>query len=353
MADKRKADDPFGALIKKAKSDADASTSLVTASIPQRAVIRTVKRTSDLQAPIMLLSGHEGEVFTCRFSPRGRLLASGSFDRMIYLWETHGECKNVMSLKGHTGAIMEVNWSSDEKRLYSASTDKSIGAWDVETGERIKKMRGHESYVNSVASSKRGNGLVVSGSDDGSVKIWDPLSKHPIKSFENKYPITATCISDDGGMVFAGGIDNQIRAWDLRKDEVSYTLSGHFDTITGLRISPDGDSLLSNAMDNTVRIWDVKPFAAAGTRLQRIFEGAPHGFEKNLIRPCWSPDGDYIASGSGDRSVVVWDVSSQRIVYKLPGHKGVCNQVDWTDTIIASASNDRTLFIGELNVQVK
>lgn len=49
----------------------------------------------------------------------------------------------------------------------------------------------------------------------------------------------------------------------------------------------------------------------------------------------------------------MWDVTTQRIVYKLPGHKGVCNEVDWTDSIIASASNDKTLFIGELNVEVR
>ncbi len=84
------------------------------------------------------------------------------------------------------------------------------------------------------------------------------------------------------------------------------------------------------------------------------FEGAPHGFEKNLLRPCWSPDEEFIAAGSADRSVVVWSIPRQRIVYKLPGHKGCVNEVDWAGTVLSSASNDHNIFLGELNtIEVK
>ncbi len=127
-------------------------------------------------------------------------------------------------------------------------------------------------------------------------------------------------------------------------------MDGHLDTVTGLKLSPDGNGLLSYSMDNTVRIWDTKPFAVSGTRLLKTLDGAPHGFEKNLIKPCWSPDSDFVATGCGDRSVMVWNVASGRIAYKLPGHKGCVNQVDWFGNILASGSNDKTIFVGELNI---
>jgi Prp8 binding protein len=96
-------------------------------------------------------------------------------------------------------------------------------------------------------------------------------------------------------------------------------------------------------------MWDVKPFAPAD-RCVKMFEGAPQGYEKNLIRPCWSPDGNQIASGSSDRSVVVWEVLSRKILYKLPGHKGCVNDVDWhpKEPIIVSGSTDRSLYLGEV-----
>ncbi|KAJ3041905.1 U5 small nuclear ribonucleoprotein [Rhizophlyctis rosea] len=254
-----------------------------------------------------------------------------------------------MTLKGHSGAILELQWSRDGRNIFSASTDKTGGVFDAETGERVKKLKGHNGYVNSCATPRRGAELIATASDDNTVKIWDPREKNAIKTFDDKYPVTAVQFGLDEGLCYAGGLDNQIKAWDLRKDAVAYTLDGHFDTITGLRLSPDGDYLLSNSMDNTVRIWDIKPFAATTTRMLKIFEGAVHGFERNLLKPCWSPDGDYVATGCGDRTVMVWDVARNTVAYKLPGHKGVVNEVDWSNTILASASNDKTLFVGELN----
>ncbi|KAG1433629.1 hypothetical protein G6F57_022013 [Rhizopus arrhizus] len=87
-----------------------------------------------------------------------------------------------------------------------------------------------------------------------------------------------------GDMVYSAGIDNTVKVWDVRKNQVAYTMEGHLDTVTGMRLSPDGSYLLTNSMDNTVRIWDIKPFAP-NDRCLKVFEGAPHGFEKNLIRP--------------------------------------------------------------------
>ncbi|ORY44428.1 WD40 repeat-like protein [Rhizoclosmatium globosum] len=343
------ANDQVVAVAKRPRDDLQ-SAALVKSS-SSGAVIKQVQRTSSLTAPIMLLTGHQSEVFSAKFSPDGSHLASGSFDRLIYLWDTYGECKNYNVLRGHKGAVLEVQWSADGKRVYSASSDQMVAAWDAETGDRLKKCKGHTSFVNSVAVSRNGPELAVSGGDDNRIILWDIRQKNPVHVFEDKYQITSVVFSKDASTVFSGGIDNEIKAWDLRKPgHASYTMQGHSDTITGLRVSPDGGSLLSNAMDNTVRIWDIKPFAA-GNRMLKLFEGAPHGLEKHLLKPCWSSDGDFVATGSADRSVVVWEVQSRRIVYKLPGHKGCVTEVDWhpTEPILLSCSNDKTLFLGEVD----
>jgi hypothetical protein len=63
--------------------------------------------------------------------------------------------------------------------------------------------------------------------------------------------------------VYSGGLDNTVSVWELRKGTVGLKLSGHSNTITGLKVSPDGHHLLTNSMDNTLRIWDLRPFAPA------------------------------------------------------------------------------------------
>ncbi|KAI8897382.1 WD40-repeat-containing domain protein [Globomyces pollinis-pini] len=312
-------------------------------------IYRTLKRTSDLDAPIMHLTGHRGDVLSCRFSNNGNHIASASADKMIFLWKASGDTNNYGLLAGHKSAILQLEWSRDSNRIVSCSTDETVALWDAETGEIIKRCRNHKSIVNSCSISKRGQEMIASCGDDGLIHIWDVRQKNPVKTYQDALPLTAITFSNDGGSVFVGGIDNCIKHWDLRTDAVSYTLTGHEDTVTGLRLSPQGDRLLSNSMDNTVRIWDIKPFFVGNTRLEKIFEGAPHGYEKNLLRPCWSPDSDFIAAGSGDRSVVVWNSRSGKIVYKLPGHKGCVNEVDWSESMIVSCSNDKTLFVGELN----
>ncbi|CAG8541541.1 7774_t:CDS:2, partial [Acaulospora colombiana] len=129
--------------------------------------------------------------------------------------------------------------------------DKTVGVWDATTGTRIKKFKGHTAFVNTVCAARRGNEILVSGSDDGTIKIWDLRQKDAVETFSNQYQITATCFSEAGDMIFAGCLDSDISAWDLRKKGISYILKGHQDIVSGIKLSPDGSYLLSNAMDDT------------------------------------------------------------------------------------------------------
>jgi Prp8 binding protein len=255
-----------------------------------------------------------------------------------------------MVLKGHSNAILDVKWSSDNECLLSASADKTIALWDAQTGERLKKFVGHLAVVNSCALTNRGIRLLASGSDDSSIKLWDARVKRCSHTIPSNFPVTSVCFSLDNMRLFSAGIDNDIKVWDLRKNEIILRLEGHDDTVTGIQLSHDGSYLLSNSMDNTVRIWDVKPFVQQANRNIKQFNGVQHNFEKTLLRCAWSPDGSKISAGSADRFVYIWDTETRKILYKLPGHRGSVNDVDFhpTEPIIGSASSDRTIYLGEI-----
>lgn len=74
-------------------------------------------------------------------------------------------------------------------------------------------MRGHTSYVNSCDCEKRGNMLICSGSDDGTVRIWDVRQKEPTKTFQYKFQITSVCFDLDSERVFGGSLDNIIQVY--------------------------------------------------------------------------------------------------------------------------------------------
>lgn len=233
------------------------------------------------------------------------------------IWNVYGECENISVMSGHSGSVMEMHFSPDGSNLYTASTDTTLGLWDLVAGTRIKKLKGHTSFVNSVSGARRGPTLLCSGSDDSTIRVWDPRKRGQSYTLNNTYQVylnlflfryfempqirseiilvhvgstifqvTATSFNDTAEQVISGGVDNDIKVWDLRKNAVLYKLKGHSDTITGLSLSPDGSYILSNAMDNTLRIWDVRPFAPY-ERCVKILSGHQHNFEKVLMK-CYS-----------------------------------------------------------------
>ncbi|KAK3682917.1 WD40-repeat-containing domain protein [Podospora appendiculata] len=346
------ADDPSSGQLVVKRQNVGSSRALTRtdASGSSNALIQAAPRTSGLQAPVMELSGHSGEIFAAKFDPSGNLIASGGMDRTIMLWRTFGDCQNYGVLTGHKGAILDLQWSRDSEILFSASADTHLASWDLTSGTRIRRYVGHEEIVNSMDISKRGEEILVSGSDDGTIGIWDPRTKNAADYIETEFPITAVAISEAGNEIYSGGIDNDIKVWDVRKKAVVYSMLGHQDTVTTLRVSPDSQQLLSYAMDSTAKTWDIRPFAPAERHL-RTFDGAPLGLEKNLIHGSWNTDGKQIAVGAGDGTVVIWGADTGKLLYKLPGHKGTVNCAEFSpgpEPIILSASSDRTMLLGEL-----
>ena len=253
-------------------------------------------------------------------------------------------------MTGHKGSVLDLQWSRDSKVIFTASADMSVASWDLETGLRIRKHIGHEEVINCLDISRRGQELLLSGSDDGYIGIWDPRQKAAVDFIETEFPITAIALAEAGNEIYTGGIDNDIKVWDARKREVIYSMIGHTDTITSLEVSPDSQLLLSNSHDSTVRTWDVRPFAPAD-RFVKTYDGALASLEKNLMRASWDPKGEKICAGAGDRTVVVWDTRSAKLLYKLPGHKGTVNDARFApgeEPIIVSGSSDRNLLLGEL-----
>lgn len=240
------------------------------------------------------------------------------------LWRTYGDCENYGVLNGHKGAVLDLQWARDSEIVYSASADMHLASWDLTSGTRIRRYVGHEEIINTLDISKRGEEMLISGSDDSTIGIWDPRSKNAVDYIQTEFPVTAVAISQAGNEIYTGGIDNDIRVWDLRKKAVVYSLLGHTDTVTSLRVSPDSQSLLSYSMDTTVRTWDIRPFAPTERHI-RTFDGATAGVDQNLARASWDSEGKKVAAASGDGTVVIWSVQTGKLLYKLPGHRGAVN----------------------------
>uniref|UniRef100_A0A060T8A1 ARAD1D02002p n=1 Tax=Blastobotrys adeninivorans TaxID=409370 RepID=A0A060T8A1_BLAAD len=318
----------------------------------ESSALTTAPSSATAQSEVVQLHGHEDAVLAVEFSSTGTRIASCSADKSICLWSA-SDHSNYGLLKGHKGAVLDVKWTRDENSIISASSDLTVATWDAYTGQRIRKHLGHEDMVNCLDVVRRGPQIFVSGSDDGTIGIWDPRQKEAVSYFETEYPVLAVAVDSMGSTVYSSGVDPKIHAWDSRNTSSPlYSLTGHGDgLVTSIKVSPDDQQLASNGTDNTVRTWDIRSFTTNESRKLKILDGSIAGVEQSLLRLAWSSDGKRLAAGSSDRTAVIWDVFTRNIIHKLPGHLGSVNDVAFSptdDNVFVSASSDRSLILGPL-----
>jgi WD40 repeat protein len=119
---------------------------------------------------------HDKVVFSAAFSPDSRLLATGSQDSTVRLWQV--DSRTYRELRGHTDEVFAVAFHPDGTRLATGGRDGAVWLWDVKRGEEVARLPGHITYVWSLAFSPDGTTL-ASGSGDFTLRLWDtaPLKK--------------------------------------------------------------------------------------------------------------------------------------------------------------------------------
>ena len=270
--------------------------------------------------------GHREGVTSVRFSPATGLLASGSKDGEIRVWDI--ETGNLVKEFGsHQWGVSAIAWADDGEHVVSGArtakweserTDDTLQLWEARTGRCVSTFRNHKVGVGCATFTRDGSG-VVSGDwgdkgkkDENLLRLWDRKSGRCLRMWEgHKDAVTAVDISPDGSYMVSASRDRTLRLWDVSSPRCVRALSGHAGAAYAVRFSPDGRLVLSAGGDDLLRLWEV----SSG---ECLYELQKH--QATVYGLAFSPDGLYALSCSDDRLLILWEISSGRYLQSFQGH---------------------------------
>jgi WD40 repeat protein len=241
------------------------------------------------------------------------------------------------TLRGHTGEVTSVALSRDGKRAVTGSADGTVKVWDTATGNVTRTLKRNALRVNTgavycVALSPNGRRL-VSGNWDTmgeSMTVWDLDKGERVAARTGDLSGTlSVALSPDGTRVVCGNMAGAVTIRDAATLRETLSLRaagavaqpnvwGQGKAVCSLAISPDAKQVVGCDHDRTIKIWD-----AANGKQTRTLRGHTDGLTSVAV----SPDGRHIVSGSMDRAVKVWDAVTGREIRTLKGHTGTVSGV--------------------------
>jgi len=295
-----------------------------------KVVLWDVEKQRALMAPLDPFNGRTGVyASTVAFSPDGRLLAIGSTDKMVRIWDMESRKYLGEPLKGHPNSVRSVAFSPDGTLLASASDSRAVRLWKISKQLSVGDI--HPAYppedpttaMTGLAFSPGGK-VLATASSNKRVRLWDvasrqflgelpvygPEASKPVSRFSMFDGLTSVAFSPDGKILASasGALDGQVRLFDIATQRpVENSLQQHGTPIvTEVAFSPDGKLLASADASGSISLWlwDV-----ASRMLVREHPKADS--PSAVLRVVFSPDGKNLALSYADGKVQLWEVPSR------------------------------------------
>ncbi|KAF9274730.1 hypothetical protein BGZ88_002831, partial [Linnemannia elongata] len=240
------------------------------------------------------LHGHTDMVLSITFSCSGLLVASGSADTTVRLWDLQ---KAVgYPLLGHSAQVNSVAFSPDGSLVASASSDRTVRVWDADGGALAFILNAHHDNLQTVAWFSDGERL-ASGAKNGMLRLWKLATRDLDRRLKvGLNDVQCISISADGQRLVAG-CKNNLLLWNLQTGTDATELSGHIDVVTAVAFSRNDQWIASSSRDQSVRLWDARTGVLISTWLAH----------SESVQSLAFLNDQEIASGSGD-VIKIWEL---------------------------------------------
>jgi WD40 repeat protein len=262
---------------------------------------------------------HSHPLNSVAISADGNLVASID-TQQLQLWQRQGGALQPLWQTPLTSP-----WKSGfcpDNQTLAVTDGCEIQLFDAATSCPLHTLTGHTSQVWSLAFDPTGT-LLASGSDD-QIILWQVSTGQVWRTWKTAAiadsPVLAAIISGDGRLLVSGDGAGDVRLWDCRTHQCLEVRTGHRGAVRSLAIAPNNRLIASGSDSGLVRLWNLD------TRLDRVILNHAQGITALAFS---EPDGDlndgdsqWLASGSRDGTLQLWDVGQGCLSGSLSGHEG-------------------------------
>lgn len=327
-----------------APSESMIRTYMLQTAIPQLALAPLIDHDWSEESRISM--GHTDYVRCLAFSPDGRLLASGSDDRTVQIWdaETGAPCCTIDD--GIDGWIYCLSIS--KKELLTFGTDSgTIDFWDPVSGQKYGRWTELPGTVRAVSFSPDSTQLVAAVQE--TLYVWYlsacAYGEEPerFELGEHSDYIRTLAFSPQGNVLISAGDGGQIKIWDPQTRQELTVVPHPDDSINSVAFSPDGQYLAS-AADRGFTIWAFHPEQLVGSKLF-----ADDREDCNAV--AFSADASILAVGDANCIVSTWEIGSWKKKRELRKHQKAILAIAFSPTspLLASSATDGNIQIWEEN----
>ncbi|CAJ1353970.1 unnamed protein product [Effrenium voratum] len=294
------------------------------------------------------LQGHTDSVVEVAFSTDGVYAATASYDGTVRIWNA-ADGSLVQSLDGPSKEVEWILWHPKGHAILGGSNDTMAWMWWAPTGKVMQIFAGHGAGV-SCGCWGLGGKVVVTGSEDHGVIVWNPRAGTPQHHLREVHEssIISICSHPESPIVVTGAEDATAKVVQIETGKVLAPLPGHIDSVEAVAFSNAKGTLLlaTGSMDGTVQIWDAKSMDLRCTVKEHFEKGG-------VVKLKWLPGstfGNWFCTCSTDRTLRLFNGLSGECLRTLQGHSetvlGLDLSIGETDgkpqLVVASASEDKS-----------
>eukprot|EP00794_Sanderia_malayensis_P009625 gene9625-10610_t len=202
--------------------------------------------------------------YSAKFRADGDLITAGFEDGSLKVFDASNR-SILRHWKPHTKAVHVAGFVSGTSYVYSASDDKTLRCSDIPTQKDIACFKGHVDYIRAGACSISDSNIIITGSYDHTVKLWDIRANKSTLTVDHGDPVESVLLYPNCGMCISSG-SNRIKVWDVfAGGKLLFNVSNHSKSITAMCFDGSYTRLLSGSIDRHVKVYDTQDFSVVSS----------------------------------------------------------------------------------------